>query len=225
MRLVERVACEIQYLVIDAVGDALRHAVCDRARDTAAWVSVDERDALRVDDLMLLLAHRAADHIGLTEREAREAAENFYDLLLIHNAAVGDGEYRTQQLMFITDLFRVHGALKEARYRIHRAGAVERYKRGDVLNASGLEAHADAGHARAFKLEHAACAPGSKHFIRRLIVLRRVLYAEIRNGLLHELDRIVKHGEVSEAEEVHLEKSQFLKRSHLVLAHGVAVVR
>ena len=99
--------------------------------------------------------------------------------------------------MLVADFFRMHGALEKARYRVHRAGAVERYKRGDVLNALGLETHADAGHARAFKLEHAARASGGEHLIGRLIVLRRVLYAEIRNGLLHELDRVVKHGEVS----------------------------
>ena len=71
VRLVEGVTREVQYLVIDAVGDALRHAVCDSARNAAARVAVNERDALRIDDLVLLFAHRAADHIGLTEREAR----------------------------------------------------------------------------------------------------------------------------------------------------------
>ena len=128
--------------------------------------------------------------------------------------------------MLIGDLLRVRRALDEARNAVHRTGAVEGDYSGDIFNALRLEAGTHAGHARAFKLEHADGTPGGKHVIGRLIVLGRVLYAEARLTAAHQLHRVVKHGEVAQAEEVHLEKAELLKRRHLVLAHdGFVVLR
>ena len=93
MRLVEGVACKVEYLVVDAVGDVLGYAALYRAVDAAACVAADECDALGVDDLVLFLGHGAAYHIRLTQREAGKAAEDLDDLLLIDDAAVGDLKY------------------------------------------------------------------------------------------------------------------------------------
>ena len=67
MRLVEGVGRKVKDLVIDAVCDILGNAALYRAVDAAALVAVDEGDALGVDDLVLFLAHRAADHVRLAE--------------------------------------------------------------------------------------------------------------------------------------------------------------
>ena len=67
VRLVEGVACKVKNFVVYAVCDILAHAVCERAGDIARGVTVHEGNALGVDDLVLLLAHRAAYHVGLTE--------------------------------------------------------------------------------------------------------------------------------------------------------------
>ena len=94
VRLVEGIACKVEYLVVDAVGDVLGYAALYRAVDTTAFVAVDEGDPLGVDDLVLFLGHGAAYHIRLTQREAGKAAEDLDDLLLIDDTAVGDLEYR-----------------------------------------------------------------------------------------------------------------------------------
>ena len=99
---------------------------------------MDERHTLGIDDLVLFLAHCTADHIRLTEREARQAAENFDDLLLIDDAAVGDIEYRAQQLVLVAYLLWVVRALYKSRDAVHRPGAVERYDGGNIFNALGL---------------------------------------------------------------------------------------
>ena len=224
VRLVEGVACEVQYLVIYAVGHAFADAVCDRAGDAARRVAVDEGDALGVDDLVLLFGHGAAYHIRLPKREPGQTAEYFNDLLLIDDAAVGDGEYRAQKLMLIADLLRMDGAFQKTRYAVHGAGAVEGDKRGDVLDALRLQAHANARHARAFKLEHAARPPLGKHFISLAVVLGHILDAKARLVPLHELHRVVQHRQVPQREEVHFQKPKLLQRRHGVLAHDGLVV-
>ena len=107
VRLVEGVARKVQDLVIDAVRHGLAHAVGDRAGNVPARVAVDEGLALGVNDGVLFLAHRAADHVGLAEREAREALEDLDDLLLIDDAAVGDLQNWPQQRVLIADLLRI----------------------------------------------------------------------------------------------------------------------
>ena len=90
--LVEGVAGKVQDLVIDAVGHVLADAPCQGAGDVPGRIAMDKGHPLRVNDLMLFLAHGTADHIRLTQGEARQLAENLDHLLLIHDAAVGDGE-------------------------------------------------------------------------------------------------------------------------------------
>ena len=65
--LVEGVAGKVQYLVIDAVGDVLRHTPGNRAADAALFVTVDEGCALSVDNIVLLLAHSPADIVRLPQ--------------------------------------------------------------------------------------------------------------------------------------------------------------
>ena len=187
---------------------------------------MDEGLALGVDDGVLFLAHRAADHVGLAEREARETLEDLDDLLLIDDAAVGDLEDRPQQRVLVADLFRVARALDEARDRIHRAGAVEGDHGGDIFNAARLQLGADAGHADALQLEHARGAPLAEHFEDRRVVLGDRLDTEIRLPLAHQLCRVLEHCEVAQPEEVHFQQAELLERRHLVLAdHGLVVFR
>ena len=92
MRLIEGVVCKVVHLVVDALRHIDRDAVRLAAADTARGVSVDERAAFFFDVLDFFLRHRTAHHVRLPERVAAELAEDLDDLLLIEDAAVGDGE-------------------------------------------------------------------------------------------------------------------------------------
>ena len=115
-------------------------------------------------------------------------------------------------------------ALEEAGYAVHGAGAVERDDGGDVLNALGLEARAHGGYARALELEHALRPARGEHGEGLLVVLRHRGYVKARLTPAHHLRRVLEHGEVAKAEEVHLQKAQVLQRRHRVLRDDALVV-
>ena len=185
---------------------------------------MDEGDALGVDDLVLFLAHRAADHIRLTERKSGKAAENFNYLLLIDDTAVGDLEYRAQKLVLVAYLLGMRRALDKSRDAVHRAGTVQGYNCGNIFNALGLEAGANAGHAGAFKLENAARVPLREHFENLRVAVGDLLDLEIRLDAPHHFRRVLEHREVSQTEKVHFEKPKLLKRCHLILRDDRFVV-
>ena len=184
--LVEGIGGEVVDLVIDGVCRLLVHAVRHAAGDTALRVAVDKGRPLRVDDGVLFLAHGAAYHVGLSEREAREAAEYLDDLLLIDDTAVGHLQDGLEQRVLIAYALRVSGTFEKAGNGVHRTGAVEGDDGGDVLNALCLETHGHAGHAARFKLEHAGGLPCGEHGKGLRVVLRNVLDAEIRLLPPHE---------------------------------------
>ena len=226
MGLVEGVAGEVQDLVIDAVGHVLGYAAGHGALDAAALVAVDEGHALGVDDLVLLFRHGAADHVRLAQGEAREAAEDLDDLLLVDDAAVGDLQDRAQQLMLVLDALRVGGALDEAGDGVHGAGAVERDDGRDVFDVFRAQLRADTGDARALQLEDALGAALGQHFKGGGVVLRDGLHPETGLLFAHKLGRVLQHRQVPKAQKVHLEKPQLLQRGHRVLAdHRLVVLR
>ena len=148
MGLVESVGGEVQDLVVDAVRDLRRNTVRDAAGDAPLRITGDEGLSLRVDDGVFFLAHGPADHVRLPQREARELPEDLDDLLLIYDAAVGHPEDGLEHGMLVGDLLRVHGAVEEAGDGVHGPWAVQGDDGGDVLDAPGLEADGNAGHAR-----------------------------------------------------------------------------
>ena len=222
--LVEGVAGKVQDLVIDAVGDCLRDAVGNRTGDPALRVAVDESDTLGVDDGVFLLAHGAADHIGLAKGEARQLAENLDDLFLIHDAAIGDFEDRTEQRMLVGDMFGVLGALDKTRNTVHGARPVKGDDSRDVLDALRAQLDTDAGHACTFHLEDTHGLPGGEHLKDGRIILRHIFHAETGLLLADETGGVFEDGEVSQTEKVHLQEAQFLEGRHLVLADDGLVV-
>ena len=222
--LVEGVAGEVKDLVIDAVGNLLRHAVGHSPGNGAGGIPVDEGDPLGIDDGVLFLAHGAADHVRLAEGEARQLAEDLDDLLLVDDAPVGDLEDRAEQFMLVGDFFRVLGALDKAGDGVHRAGAVEGDDSRDILNAAGPDAGADGCHPRAFQLEDPHRLPLGQHFKGGRVVLWNLLHPEGRLCPAHQAGGILENREVAKAEKVHLQEAQLLQRRHLVLADGDAVI-
>ena len=224
VRLVEGVAREGEDLVVDLVGGLLRHTARHRAGDVPLRVSVHEGGALGRDDGLLLLRHGAADHVRLAEREPGQLPEDLDDLLLIDDAAIGHGEDRLEQGVLIRDALRVRRAGEKPRDTLHRPGAVERDDGGDVLDAARAQPHAHGRDARALELEHADGAPGGEHVKRFLVIERDALDLKPRLAAAHLPRRVLEHGEVAQAEKVHLQQTELLERRHLELAHERAVV-
>ena len=115
-------------------------------------------------------------------------------------------------------------ALDKSRNAVHRAGAVQGYNCGNIFNALGLEAGANAGHAGAFKLENAARVPLREHFENLCVAVGDLFDLEIRLGAPHHFRRVLEHCEVSQTEKIHLEKPKLLKRCHLILRDDRLVV-
>ncbi len=148
------------------------------------------------------------------ETVAAQLAEDLNDLLLIDDAAVGDGEDRLELRAEIGDLLRMQLVVDEARDGIHGAGAVERHDCRHILD--GLRPHIDAHarNARRFQLEHARGLALGNHFEGRRVVFRDVLHGKVRLVPANGLFRVVNDRQVAQAEEVHLEQTQFLDGRH-----------
>ena len=138
MRFVERVIRKVVHFVVNRLRDLRRNAVCLAADNAARRVTVQKRTALFFDVLDLFLAHRAAHHVGLPERIARQLAEDLNDLLLIQNTAVGDGQDGLQGRMLIFDELRVIFAGDEPRNGVHRSRSICCNDDGEIFNGLRL---------------------------------------------------------------------------------------
>ena len=81
MRLVERVAGER--------GKHVPHRLDGRVRVAAFLAALLEGDELLVEDLLLLLAHRPAEQVRLSQRVAGQDLRGALHLLLVDDQAVG----------------------------------------------------------------------------------------------------------------------------------------
>ena len=91
---------------------------------------------------------------------------------------------------------------------LHGAGAVKGYDGGDILDALGLEAQANAGHARGLHLEHTGGLALGEHTENLRIVHRYLLQIEV--FIRQHLNGIVQHCQVSQAQKVHFQQPQLL---------------
>ena len=105
--------------------------------------------------LDLLLAHRAAQHVGAAQRVARQDLRRLHDLLLVDHDAVGLAADRLQQRMLVFDPHLAVTAVDEFGNQLHRPRPVKRDQGGDVLDRADLELAAQVAHPAGFQLEHA----------------------------------------------------------------------
>ena len=137
--------------VEDLVGLALVEPALDGARDEAVALGVH----LRLD----LLAHGAAQKVGVAERVAGEDLRHLHHLFLVDDdrrrfrAAPARAWGADTSLLVVLVLAELARAIN--RDIRHRAGAIERHQGDQVLEAVGLHLHQRLAHARAFHLEHA----------------------------------------------------------------------
>ncbi len=155
MRLVETVAGELVDQIEQLVGRLGRQsaktspAAFDEARRRCCW-SISA---------WILLAHRAAQQIGITERIARQDLRGLHHLFLIDEDAVGFGQDAFELRVRIFDRHLARLALAEQRDVVHRARAIERDERDDVAEIGRLHRGQRAPHAFGFQLEDAHSVP------------------------------------------------------------------
>ena len=190
-----------------------------------------ERLVLRVEDLLLLLAHRAAQQVGLAERVAGDLLRGRHHLLLVDDQAVRGPEDLGEGLLELRvdrrDLLAAVLAQGVVRVAVdaHRTGAVEREDGRDVLEVVRAHQPQQRPHRPAVELEHPERVAVAQQRVRRRVVERQVLEDEVDAAVEHDvLDRVVEHGEVAEPEEVHLDQAERLAGRVVELGDDRAVL-
>ena len=207
--LVEAVLRELGAGVEDGDGGVPVDPALGRAHEEAAALGVH----LGLD----LLAHGAAQEVGLGERIAGQILGDLLDLLLVGDDAVGRLEDRLQRRMEVLDRLapELPGAI--GRNVRHRPRPVERDQRDQVLEAVGLHVDQRSPHARAFHLEHADRLAAGEHLVGLLVVERDAGEIDLDPAAADEPDRDVEHRQRLQAEEVELHQPRLLDPLHVEL--------
>ena len=207
--LVEAVVGELGEQLEDLLGLLLRQTTLDGAGDEAL--------ALRVHLGLDLLAHRAAQHVGFAERIAGQDLGDLHHLLLVDD----DAERLLQNLLdlrvdvvglLLAELHRAIG--RDVR---HRAGAVQRHQRDDVLEAIGAHLHQRLAHAARFQLEHPDRLAAAEHLVCMLVVERDLFDVDGHAAQCEQLDRRGQRRQRLQAEKVELHQPGGLDPFHVEL--------
>ena len=191
-----------------------------------------ERLELLVQLLLLLLAHRPAQQVGLAQGVARQLLRNLHDLFLIDDQAVGLTEDHGKGLpQFGVD--RLHGlptglaaGVLVVGVSAHRSGPVESTYGRDVLEAVRLHRPQQRPHRSAVELEDAERVTTLHQGVRRGIVEWQILQHHGATCVAVDVDqRVVKDGEVAQTQEVHLDQTQLLAGRIVELGDDRAILR
>ena len=202
----------------------------DRPRGARRRAALEELALHRRHQVALLLADRLAQVVGLGGREPADLLGDLHQLLLVDAAAVGLLGDRAQALVLVGDRGRVALAARVVGDEAHRAGPVERADRDDVVELGRPDLLQRLAHALGLELEDADRVAAGEHLVGLRVVERDRLHVDLVPArALDDLDRVLDHVEVAQAEEVHLQQADLLDRPHrvlgddLVLALGLAV--
>ena len=215
VRLVEAVAGELLHQVEDLVGLVLVDALLRGA--------LAEQQAVLRHFLGLLLAHRAAQHVGAAEAVAAQHLGGLHHLLLVDHDAVGLGQHGLDQRVRVLHHLLAVLAVHEAGNQVHGARAVQGVEGNQVFQAAGAGLFQHALHAAAFKLEHrlglaVGEQPVGGRVIQRDVLEGKVLLAFV--ALLYEFACNLQDGERRQAQKVELDQAYGLDIVLVVLAHG-----
>ena len=100
---------------------------------------------------------------------------------------------------------------------LHRAGAVERDQRDDVLDAVRPHADQRLAHAGTFNLEHADHLTARQHGVGVLVIERNAGEVDVDTAAADELHRRLQHGQRLQAEEVEFHEPRLLDIFHVEL--------
>ena len=179
--------------------------------------TLDENAALFFHLGADLLAHGAPEEIGLSERIAGKLLRDLHHLLLIDDNALRLGHQMVDLGMDRGDFFLAMLARIVGRDVFHRAGAIKRHQRDDVLNAIRLHADQSLAHARRFHLEHADHLSARKHGVGLFVVQRNFCQVDVDAAPGNQLDRRVEHGQRLQPEKVEFDEARILDLLHVEL--------
>ena len=190
-----------------------------------------EGDVLLVEDLLLLLAHRATQEIGVAEGVARKLLRDGHDLLLIDDQAVGVAEDLGEGLSEL----RMNGHHRLAtvlavgvvvvRIGTHRPGSVEGEDGRDVLEGVRLHRAQERAHRAAVQLEDPEGLAARQQIEGRAVGERKILEDDGLAAVgLDVGEAIIKDGEIAQPQEVHLEQAEGLARTHVELRDDRAIL-
>ena len=209
--LVEAVIGELRQQFEDGVGLAFRHVVLHGAGDEDRALLFH----LRAD----LLAHRAAQQVGVAERIAGHHLGDLHHLFLVDDDAEGFLQDRLEHRMQIFRLLVAMLARAIGRDVRHRTRAIQRHQRDDVLETVGPHVDQRPPHALAFHLEHADHVAARQHLVARGIVERQGREIDLDVALLQQFHGDIEHGQRLQAEEVEFDEAGGLDPFHVELGH------
>ena len=209
--LVEAVVGELREQFKDGIRLPFRYVIPLRAGDETRALLLH----LRAD----FLAHGTTQQVGFAERITGHELRDLHHLLLVDDDAEGLLQDRLEHRMQIFRLFVTMFAGAIGRNVRHRAGAIQRYQRDDVLEAVGPHVDQRAPHALTFNLEHADHIASGQHLVTGGIVERQGCEIDIDPTLFEQFHGDIKHRQRLEAEEVELHQSRGLNPFHVELGH------
>ncbi len=170
----------------------------------------------------LLLADRLAQVVGLGGAEAGHPLGDLHQLLLVDAASVGRLGDRAQARVRVADRGRIALAAGVVGDEPHRAGPVQGDQGDEVLELARADLAQRLAHPLGLELEHAHRLPRGQHLVRLGVVQRQLLDVELGPvRALDDVNGVLDHVEVAQAEEVHLQQPDLLDRPHRVLGHGL----
>ena len=213
---VETVAGEFVEDIEDRVGGF-------RLDGVHAFRALDEFRALGRHRLFVLFAHRAAQHVGAAERVAGDDLGGLHHLFLIDHDAVGFAADFLEELVGKLDGARIFFSAHIVGNPLHRAGAVERDERDDLVDRGEADLAAEILHAAGLQLKHAGGAAGIQEGKRLRVLERDRLDVELRiGGAADVVHGVGDDGERLEPEEIHLQQTELRHGIHVVLHGDVA---
>ena len=115
-------------------------------------------------------------------------------------------------------------AARVVRDEAHRAGAIERADRDDVVELGRADLLERLAHALRLELEDADRVAAGEHLVGLCVVERDRRHVDLDVArALDDRHRVLDHVEVAKAQEVHLQEADLLDRAHRVLGHDLVL--
>ena len=217
----QRVGCGVAFVeaVVGEFRQQLENGVRLRFGNVVLHRTGDEDCALLLHLGADLLAHRPAQQVGVAERIARHHLRDLHHLFLIDDDAERLLQNRLENRMQVLRLFIAVLARAIGRDIRHRARAIQRHQRDDVLEAVRPHVDQRPPHALAFHLEHADHIAARQHLVAGSIIHRQRRQVDIEVALLEQLHRDIEHGECFQSQEVELDEARGFDPLHVELGN------
>ncbi|GAD59813.1 hypothetical protein MBEBAB_2063 [Brevundimonas abyssalis TAR-001] len=212
VRLVEAVTGELGHQIEDAARLLLRDSLFRRA--------LGEARPLEVHLLLFLLAHGAAQQIGLAQAVAGQDLGDLHHLLLVDDDAVGLGQHLGQAGVQIVHLGPPEFAVDIGVDHLHWAGSIQGDQGRDLLDGAAAHLAQGVAHALGFQLEHPHRLARGHQLIGARIIQRQAAPVLRRAPPLQIAPRAVQHRQGLQAEEVELHETRRFHPFHVELGGG-----